>query len=170
MSEDIYHFSATDIESKETPLFDYKGKILLIVNTASHCHFTPQYEGLEKLYRSYKGVGFEILAFPCNQFGHQEPGPEEKIRNFCEVNYGLTFKLFFKTEVNGENSHPLFNYLKTSCPGLFGTESIKWNFTKFLVDRNGIPIKRFSPFTTPDQISSEIESLLYDEKHLDKTA
>jgi glutathione peroxidase len=160
MSDDIYHFSALDIEGNNKSLIDYKGKVLIIVNTASKCRFTPQYEDLEKLYREYKGRGLEILGFPCDQFGHQEPGPEAHIKDFCKKNYGITFRLFSKIEVNGEGAHPLFKYLKKACPGLLGSTGIKWNFTKFIIDRNGVPVKRYAPMTIPGSVQFDIEELL----------
>ena len=163
MKKTVYDFSADNSFGFDTPLSQYKGKVLLIVNTASKCGFTPQYEGLQKLYEDYRNRGFEILAFPCNQFLFQEPGDNEEIRNFCESNYSINFPLFAKIKVNGGNAHPLYRFLKKETPGALGSGTIKWNFTKFLVDREGHPIKRFAPATTPDAIRSDIEALL-DEK------
>lgn len=150
----------TDIDKKTVNLSDYKGKVLLIVNVASKCGFTPQYEGLEKLFRKYQSQGFEILAFPCNQFGNQEPGSNEEIKNFCTTKYNVTFKIFDKIEVNGPNTHPLYKFLKQEKPGMLGTPDIKWNFTKFLIDRNGIVIERFAPQTSPESIEKDIVKLL----------
>jgi len=133
----VYDFSVTDIHGKPQSLAEYKDKVLLIVNTASRCGFTPQYKGLEALHRKMHARGLEVLGFPCNQFGAQEPGSEEEIESFCEVNYGVTFPLFAKIDVNGKNAAPLYEYLKEAKPGLLGSEAIKWNFTKFLVDRKG---------------------------------
>jgi len=133
---------------------------VLIVNTASKCGFTPQYKGLEVLYQQYKDKGLVILGFPCNQFGKQEPGDSSKISEFCEINYGVTFPLFDKVDVNGDNAHPLFNFLKSEKPGILGSKNIKWNFTKFLVNRKGEVVKRFAPVATPSQIESEISRLL----------
>lgn len=162
MNQSIYSLNLTliDIDKKQVKLSDFKGKVLLIVNVASKCGFTPQYQGLEKLYRKYKDKGFEILAFPCNQFGNQEPGTNEEIKEFCTTNYNVTFRLFDKIEVNGPNTHPLYKFLKDAKPGLMGTKDIKWNFTKFLVDRNGFVIDRYAPQTTPESIEKDIEKLL----------
>ena len=159
MSKNIYKFTVKDIENNEISLDKYKGKVLLIVNTASKCGFTPQYQGLQELYEKYKSQGFEVLAFPCNQFANQEPEDSKSIKNFCTLNYGVTFPIFKKIEVNGANAHPLFQYLKNAQSG-FITSSIKWNFTKFLINKSGIPIARFAPITSPKQLSSEIEKLL----------
>ena len=155
----VHQFSAPDIQGREVSLGDYAGQVLLIVNTASKCGLTPQYEGLEKLYRDYKDRGLVILGFPCNQFGGQEAGSEEEISEFCEINYGVSFPMFSKVEVNGKGAHPIFKYLKKSCGG-FLTSGIKWNFTKFLVDRQGQPVERFAPTTTPEKIVPAIEKLL----------
>ena len=152
----IYDFNLKDAEGKEVSLSDYKGKVLLIVNTATGCGFTPQYEGLEKLYKKYQEQGLEILDFPCNQFGNQAPGTEGEIVSFCQLNYGVSFKQFAKVEVNGENESPLFSYLKSQKGGLMGSK-IKWNFTKFLVDSNGKVIERFSPTATPDNMEEKIK-------------
>jgi glutathione peroxidase len=156
----VYDFTVTTIRGEEQSLADYKGKVLLIVNTASKCGFTPQYKELQELYEQYRGRGFVVLGFPCNQFGHQEPGTEEEIEQFCQVNYGVTFPMFAKVDVNGENAHPLFQYLKEKAPGVLGTKAIKWNFTKFLVDRNGNVVARFASQTKPSELKNEIEELL----------
>ncbi|MFC4184353.1 glutathione peroxidase [Saccharococcus thermophilus] len=156
----VYDFSAKTIRGEEQSLADYKGKVLLIVNTASKCGFTPQYKELQELYEQYRDRGFVVLGFPCNQFGHQEPGTEEEIKQFCQANYGVTFPMFAKVDVNGESAHPLFQYLKEKAPGVLGTKAIKWNFTKFLVDRNGNVVARFASQTRPSELKSEIEKLL----------
>ena len=158
--KNIFNFSCKDINGEEKNLSDYSGKVLLIVNTASKCGFTPQYKGLQDLYRKYFNQGFEILGFPCNQFGSQEPGTDQEIVEFCNINYDVTFPLFSKIEVNGPSAHPLFNFLTSDKPGLLGTKAIKWNFTKFLINRNGEPVKRFSSKTAPEEISLEILDLL----------
>ncbi len=155
----IYDFSAKTIDGKEKSLADYKGKVLLIVNVASKCGFTHQYKGLEELYRKYKDAGLEILAFPCNQFGGQEPGTNEEIASFCSTNYGVSFQIFDKIDVNGENAHPLYKFLKANAKG-FINDDIKWNFTKFLVNQNGEVIDRFAPQTTPESIEKHIANLL----------
>ena len=139
---------------------DYRGKVLLIVNTASKCGFTPQYEGLEALHRDYAARGFEVLAFPCNQFGAQEPGDAAEIANFCSLTYDVTFPVFAKIDVNGANADPLFERLKNEAPGVLGSKAIKWNFTKFLVDRNGEVVDRYAPTTKPEDIRKDIEKLL----------
>ena len=156
----VYDYKAKSLDGREVALSDYQGKVMLIVNTASKCGFTPQYAGLEEIYRAYQGKGLTILGFPCNQFGHQEPGGAEEISAFCERNYGVTFPMFEKIEVNGANTHPLYQYLKVEKPGLLGTKNIKWNFTKFLVDRTGKVVARFAPTDTPARIRPEIEKLL----------
>ena len=156
----IYDFKVVTIQGEETTLSPYKNQILLIVNVASKCGFTSQYDGLEALYKKYKDKGFTVLGFPCNQFGSQEPGTEKEIQNFCRVNFGVTFPMFSKINVNGEKTHPLYQYLKSEQPGILGTEAIKWNFTKFLIDREGNVIKRFGSSTTPKEIEKEIELLL----------
>jgi glutathione peroxidase len=156
----IYSFSARTLGGEEVSLDRYRGKVLLIVNTASECGFTPQYAGLQKLYESYAGRDFEVLGFPCNQFGKQEPGDATQIGSFCEKNYGVTFPMFDKIDVNGANAHPLYRYLTEEAPGLLGLEGIKWNFTKFLVGRDGTVVKRYAPVTKPDAITDEIEKLL----------
>ncbi len=155
----LYDLSAKLPGGGEQPLVDYKGKVLLIVNTASKCGFTPQYEGLEELYRDYKDRGFEVLGFPCNQFGAQEPGNAEEIANFCSLTYDVTFPLMAKIDVNGPNADPIFKHLKDEQTGLLGS-GIKWNFTKFLVDRNGKVVSRHAPTTKPEQLRKEIEELL----------
>ena len=155
----VHDFKAKNIKGEDVSLSDYKGKVLLIVNTASKCGFTPQYKGLEELYKKYEGK-LEVLAFPCNQFGSQEPGSEEEIQGFCSTTFSTTFPLFSKIEVNGDNAHPLYNFLKSANPGVLGTEKIKWNFTKFLVDKDGKPVKRYAPVTKPKDIETDIEGLL----------
>jgi glutathione peroxidase len=156
----VYDFSMTDIHGVPQSLGQYKDKVLLIVNTASQCGFTPQYKGLETLYKKMHARGLEVLGFPCNQFGAQEPGGEEEIESFCEVNYGVTFPMFAKIDVNGKNAAPLYEYLKTAKPGLLGSEAIKWNFTKFLVDRKGKVVERYAPKVEPEAIAADIEKLL----------
>lgn len=155
----IYQFSANTIDGKEKSLEEYKGKVVLIVNTASECGFTPQFEGLQKLYEKYRDQGLEILGFPCNQFGGQDPDSDEEIAHFCQSNYGVSFQMFSKIDVNGENAHPLYKFLTQEAKGLL-SEKIKWNFTKFLVDRHGKVIDRFSPQKKPESIEKEIEKLL----------
>ena len=152
----IYDFSAKTIDGDEQKLDAYRGKTLLVVNVASKCGFTPQYEGLEALYRKFKGQGLVVLGFPCDQFGHQEPGDENEIKNFCSLNYEVTFPLFAKIDVNGPNAHPLYKYLKHEAKGLLGSEAIKWNFTKFLVDSTGTVRKRYAPTDTPENIEKEL--------------
>jgi glutathione peroxidase len=156
----IYDFTVKDIHGKDVKLDRYKGKALLIVNTASKCGFTPQYKGLEALYEKLKGKGFEILGFPCNQFGAQEPGTEAEIESFCEVNYGVTFPLFAKIDVNGKRAAPLYRHLKTAKRGLLGSGTIKWNFTKFLVDPDGNVVERYAPNADPASIGPDIAKLL----------
>ena len=156
----VYQFTAKQNNGEEVSLGDYQGKVLLIVNTASRCGFTDQYEGLEKLYRDYKDQGLEVLGFPCNQFGEQEPGSNKEIAKFCQINYDITFPLFSKVNVNGEDAHPLYDFLKEHKPGMLNTPKIKWNFTKFLVDRNGMPYKRYAPQDPPESIRKDIEALL----------
>ena len=155
----IHDFSATAIDGVERQLADYKGKVVLVVNTASQCGFTPQYKGLEELYKTYVDRGLVVLGFPCDQFGHQEPGDEAEIASFCELNFGVTFPLFAKVDVNGENAHPLFEFLRTEKGGLIGNK-IRWNFTKFLVDAEGNVVKRYGSTTTPESIADDIEALL----------
>lgn len=156
----VFDYSATDIKGKEHTLSQYKGKVLLVVNTASKCGFTPQYKGLEALWEKYKDKGLVVLGFPCNQFGKQEPGSNDDISSFCELNYGVTFPVLAKVDVNGSNAHPLFKHLKKEAPGLLGTEGIKWNFTKFLVDKNGRVVDRFAPTDTPESLDAKIAALL----------
>jgi len=156
----FYDFTAKDIRGKEISMSIYKNKVLLVVNVASKCGYTPQYEGLEKIYKKYHAQGFEILGFPCNQFKGQEPGTEKEIHNFCKVNYGVTFPLFSKIDVNGDHTHPLYTYLKKEAPGFLGTQSIKWNFTKFLINKNGKVIKRYGSSTKPAELADDIEALL----------
>ena len=156
----IYDFTVKDIHGKPVKLDRYRDKVMLVVNTASNCGFTPQYKGLEALYEKFHGKGLEILGFPCNQFGAQEPGTEQEIAQFCELNYGVTFPLFAKVEVNGANAAPVYKYLKAERPGLLGSEAIKWNFTKFLVDRKGNVLARYAPNDTPESIAGDIEKAL----------
>lgn len=156
----IYDFKVKTIDGKETTLGDFKGKTLLIVNVASKCGFTPQYEGLEKLHQEFKDSGFAVLGFPCNQFGSQEPGDENEIKKFCSLTYDVSFPMFSKVDVNGDNAHPLFNYLKKEEKGILGTEAIKWNFTKFLVDKNGNVLKRYAPTSKPEALREEIEKAI----------
>ena len=155
----IYDYKVKDAKGEIVDMADYKGKVLLIVNTATGCGFTPQYDGLEKLYADYKENGFEILDFPCNQFGHQAPGTEEEIVSFCKMKFGTTFKQFAKIEVNGENEEPLYTYLKSQKKGVGGSK-IKWNFTKFLVDRDGNVVDRFGSATTPEKIEKKIKEII----------
>jgi len=159
MKKNVYEYSVKDMSGQEISLSQYKGKVLLIVNVASKCGFTPQYKGLEELFEEYKGQ-VVVLGFPCNQFGQQEPGNAEEIKNFCSLTYDVKFPLFDKIEVNGKNTHPLYEFLKESKPGLLGTEAIKWNFTKFLVDKNGEVVKRYAPNDTPEKIKKEIAQYL----------
>jgi glutathione peroxidase len=154
-----HDFSATSIDGIERQLVDYKGKVILVVNTASQCGFTGQYKGLEELYRTYADRGLVVLGFPCDQFGNQEPGDEEEIATFCERNFGVTFPLFAKVDVNGKNAHPLYQWLRSEKGGMVGSK-IRWNFTKFLVDPEGNVVQRYGSTTTPDQISDDIEALL----------
>lgn len=156
----IYDYDAKTLDGKPARLSDYKGKVLLVVNTASECGFTPQFEGLEALYKRYSDRGLAILGFPCNQFGKQEPGSAAEIGAFCQKNYGVTFPMFEKIDVNGESAHPLYQWLKQSAPGLLGSERIKWNFTKFLIDRTGTVKARYAPVTKPEQLAKDIEALL----------
>ncbi len=156
----LYDFSANTLSGQTASLADYRGKVLLIVNTASKCGFTPQYKGLEALHEAYKDQGLVVLGFPCNQFGAQEPGSADEIGAFCEKNYGVTFQLFEKVDVNGDNAHPLFDFLKKNAPGVLGTESIKWNFTKFLVGKDGNVYDRYASTTAPESMKQDIEKLL----------
>jgi len=155
----FYDFSAKEMDGKEIKMEEYKGKVVLVVNTASKCGLTPQFTGLEELYKEYNEKGFEILGFPCNQFAKQDAGSNEEINNFCLLNYGVSFTMFEKIEVNGSNAHPLYKYLKSEAKGLISKE-IKWNFTKFLIDSDGNVIKRYGPTTNPLSIKSDIEELL----------
>jgi len=155
-----YEFKATDIDGRERALSEFAGQALLIVNVASKCGFTPQYKGLEALWRKRRGEGFAVLGFPCDQFGHQEPGDEAEIKQFCSLNYDVTFPLFAKIEVNGAGTHPLYLWLKGEKAGVFGTEAIKWNFTKFLIDRSGQVVKRFAPADSPEKIDKAIGEVL----------
>lgn len=159
MENNFYQFKAKSLQGKEIDMASLKGKTVLVVNTASKCGFTPQYAGLEELHEKYKDKGLAILGFPCNQFGNQEPGDEKSIEEGCLVNYGVTFQMFSKVDVNGNNAHPLFKYLKNELGGTLG-KKIKWNFTKFLIDQNGKPVKRFAPITTPEKLEPEIIKLL----------
>ncbi len=159
MDTQFYDFSAKSLQGKEIPMNTYKGKTVLVVNTASKCGFTPQYEGLQKLYEKYENNGLVILGFPCNQFGNQEPGDEKSIADGCMINYGVSFPMFSKIEVNGKNAHPIFKYLKNKLGGILGN-SIKWNFTKFLIDPDGKPIKRYAPTTKPESIENDVVQLL----------
>lgn len=159
-NQEFYNLSATSIEGREIKMEKYKDKYILIVNTASKCGLTPQFEGLQKLYEKYKDKGFVVLGFPCNQFANQEPGDKESITNVCQVNYGVDFQMFDKVEVNGDNAHPIFKYLKSKLKYLFFFSKVRWNFEKFLVDREGYPIKRFSPVTTPEQIDNYLSGVI----------
>ncbi|KVG63629.1 glutathione peroxidase [Burkholderia pseudomultivorans] len=156
----LYSFSAQTLAGAPVSLDAYRGKVLLIVNTASECGFTPQYAGLQKLYDQYATRGFFVLGFPCNQFGKQEPGDAAQIGAFCERNYGVTFPMFAKIDVKGEHAHPLYRYLPDEAPGILGLKAIKWNFTKFLIDREGRIVKRYAPSTKPEEIAADIEKLL----------
>jgi len=157
---DLYEFNVTTGAGEQQILEAYKGKVVLIVNTASKCGFTPQYKGLEALYQKYKDKGLVILGFPCNQFGGQEPGNDSEISEFCELNFGVTFPLMAKLDVNGDGAAPLFSYLKSEAPGLLGTKRVKWNFTKFLISRDGKSVKRFAPKDKPESLESAVEALL----------
>jgi len=156
----IYDFTAKSLQGKDIALSAYKDKVLLIVNTASKCGFTPQYAGLETLYEKLSGKGLTILGFPCNQFGQQVPGSPEEIGAFCQMNYGVSFPMFDKIDVNGPKAHPLYQFLKDQQPGVLGTKNIKWNFTKFLVDKSGNVVDRFAPMTKPEDIEKSIEKVL----------
>ena len=160
MKESFYDFKANDINGKEVSMSSYEGKVILIVNVASSCGFTPQYEGLQKLYDEHKEEGLEILAFPCNQFGEQEKGDGEEIKNFCEKNYSITFPIFEKVEVNGNDANPIFKFIKEQKKGFMGTESIKWNFSKFLLSKNGEVIKRYGSLDVPENLEEDIKQLL----------
>jgi glutathione peroxidase len=160
MSASVHEFTVEALQGGAQSLADYAGKVLLIVNTASYCGFTPQLAGLEALYQRYRERGLLVLGFPCNQFGAQEPGSAEEIASFCQKKYAVSFPMFAKIEVNGDAAHPLYKHLKQSARGLLGSEAIKWNFTKFLIDRQGAVIERYAPITKPDEIAKDIEALL----------
>lgn len=160
MAQTIYDFEAKTIDGKAESLGKYKGKCLLIVNIASKCGFTVQYKELQELYSKHKDKGFAILGFPCNQFGGQEPGSESEIKTFCSMTYGVSFPLYSKVDVNGAGAHPLYKFLTSSKPGILGTEAVKWNFTKFLISRDGVPIKRFASNATADKLGPDIEKEL----------
>ena len=156
----IYQFETKSIQGQESSLDQYQGKVLLVVNTASRCGFTPQFKGLEELYQSHKDEGLVILGFPCNQFGSQDPGSDGEIEEFCQLNYGVSFPMHSKVEVNGRRTDPLFDYLKNTAPGVLGSKKIKWNFTKFLVNKDGKVLKRYSPMTKPEQLEKDIKKAL----------
>jgi glutathione peroxidase len=156
----VFDFSARTIDGAEVPLAQYRGHPLLIVNVASKCGFTPQYAGLEALYKQYYEPGLVVLGFPCDQFGHQEPGDEAEIKQFCSLTYDVTFPLFAKIKVNGADAHPLYKYLKEARPGILGLEAIKWNFTKFLVNKDGVPTQRYAPTDKPESMAGDVEALL----------
>ena len=156
----IYQYQVNTLKGQKLSMEEYKGKVLLIVNTASKCGLTPQYKGLQELYDKFNDQSFEILGFPSNQFAEQEPGSNDEIAEFCQMNYGVSFPMFEKIKVNGDEAHPLFKHLKDSAPGILGSKAIKWNFTKFLIDQNGNIVKRYSPQTTPDKIEADIAKLL----------
>jgi len=158
--ESIFDFNVVNIKDENTPFEKYRGNVVLIVNTASDCGFTTQYKGLEALYKKYKEQGLVVLGFPCNQFGHQEKEENDQISQFCEINYGVTFPLFSKVEVNGDNAEPLFEFIKHKAPGLLGSKTIKWNFTKFLVGRDGVSIERFAPKDKPESLEASIVECL----------
>ncbi|MBX9952048.1 MAG: glutathione peroxidase [Candidatus Obscuribacterales bacterium] len=160
MTADVYEFTAKSLDGKDIEMTQYKGDVLLIVNTASQCGFTGQYSGLEQLHKDYAGKGLKVLGFPCNQFGAQEPGDSSEIGAFCQKNYGVDFQMFEKIDVNGKDAHPLYKYLTSSAPGVLGTENIKWNFTKFLVGRDGKVFKRYAPQVEPKEMAKDIEQLL----------
>ena len=160
MASPIYDFTVKTIDGKAQKMSAYKGKVLLVVNTASQCGFTPQYAGLQKLYDQHAARGFFVLGFPCNQFGKQEPGDATQIGAFCARNYGVTFPMFAKIDVKGDHAHPLYRYLTDEAPGILGLKAIKWNFTKFLVDRDGRIVKRYAPSTKPEEIAADIDKLL----------
>jgi glutathione peroxidase len=156
----VYEFSARTIDGMDLSLSTYRGQPLLIVNVASKCGFTPQYAGLEALYRQYHPRGLAVLGFPCDQFGHQEPGDEAEIKKFCSLNYGVSFPMFAKINVNGKDAHPLYQYLKETRSGILGFSAIKWNFTKFLVSKDGVPVKRYAPADKPERLETDIEAVL----------
>ena len=156
----VYDIPVTTIDGAQETLDTFRGQAMLVVNVASQCGFTPQYAGLEKLYESYKDKGFTVLGFPCDQFGHQEPGDEEEIKKFCSLTYDVKFPLFAKIDVNGSKAHPLYEFLKSEKPGLLGSEAIKWNFTKFLVGKDGAVLKRYAPTDTPEAIEKDVAKLV----------
>jgi glutathione peroxidase len=156
----VHDFSAKTLDGKDQKLDAWKGKVVLVVNVASKCGFTPQYKGLEAMHRQLKDQGLVVAGFPCDQFGHQEPGDEKEIKDFCSLTYDVSFPLFAKVEVNGDNAHPLYQHLKSEAPGLLGSKAIKWNFTKFLVDRSGKVVKRYAPTDKPEDIEKDVEKLL----------
>jgi glutathione peroxidase len=156
----VYDFEASSIDGKPVSLADYRGKVLLIVNTASQCGFTPQFTGLEQLWEAYRERGLVVLGFPCNQFGQQDPGSDAEISSFCSLNYGVSFPMMKKVDVNGADAHPLYRWLTAEAPGLLGTKAIKWNFTKFLVGRDGTVLKRYAPTDTPESLKADIERAL----------
>ena len=156
----LYDFTMRDLQGRDVPLADFRGQVLLIVNTASKCGFTPQYEGLEALHRDYRDRGFTVLGFPCNQFGEQEPGDAAEIASFCKLTYDVDFPMFGKIDVNGPAASPLYDWLRSTAPGVLGSEAIKWNFTKFLVGRDGKVVDRFAPVTKPEDLRQQIEALL----------
>lgn len=160
MSDTVYDFRARDIQGHDRSIEDWRGQVLLVVNVASRCGFTPQYNGLEALHKRYGERGFAVLGFPCNQFGHQEPGDAAQILDFCSTTYDVSFPMFDKVEVNGHGAHPLYAWLKSEAPGVLGSTAIKWNFTKFLIDRSGKPVRRYASATTPEKISGDIEAML----------
>ncbi|KPC54527.1 glutathione peroxidase [Amantichitinum ursilacus] len=160
MAASLYEIHVTDIAGNDVAMERFRGQVILVVNVASKCGFTPQYEGLQALYQQYRDRGLVVLGFPCNQFGAQEPGSEAEIQQFCSTSYGVDFPMFARVDVNGEHADPLFQHLKASQPGLLGTEGIKWNFTKFLIDRQGNVVDRFAPTTTPDSLRNDIEKRL----------
>lgn len=156
----IYDFSAKDIDGKDVKLSSYKGKAMLLVNVASKCGFTPQYTGLEAMYRKHRERGLVVLGFPCDQFGHQEPGNADEIKNFCALTYDVSFPMFAKIDVNGANAHPLWQWLKSEKSGFLGLDAIKWNFTKFLIDKTGQVVKRYAPTDTPEKIEKDLDAVL----------
>mgnify|MGYP000063613661 CR=1 FL=1 len=160
METSIYDFSANKLDGQKTDLKEYEGKTIIVVNTASKCGLTPQYEGLEELYNKHKDEGLVVLGFPCNQFGNQEKGTSEDIQEFCQVNYGVSFPMFEKIEVNGKNAHPIYKYLKSKLSGGLLGSAIKWNFTKFVIDKNGKPVKRFGPTTKPEKMEAYLKEIL----------
>ncbi len=160
MTSNVYDFTCLTTAGKDQPLSDYKGKVLLVVNTASKCGFTPQFAGLEDMYEKYRDQGLEILGFPCNQFGKQDPGTNDEIQEFCQLNYGVSFPMFGKIEVNGSGTDPLFKHLKKEAPGALGSQRIKWNFTKFLINADGEVVKRYAPTVKPKDIEKDVKKLL----------